>query len=40
MSSVGAVILAVAYLLPLVYLGWSLKYRRTAPRQSMAGDRP
>ena len=31
MSSAGALILAVAYLLPLVYLGWSLLYGRRAP---------
>src|SRR6185503_20142741 len=31
MSSVGASILAVAYLLPLFYLGWSLFFGRRAP---------
>jgi cytochrome c oxidase subunit I len=31
MSSVGALILAVAYVLPLVYFGWSLIYGRRAP---------
>ncbi len=40
LSSGGAVILAVAYLMPLVYLGWSLILRRTGAGQSMAGDRP
>ena len=40
LSSGGAVILAVAYLMPLVYLGWSLVLRRTGAGQSVAGDRP
>src|SRR6266849_471024 len=31
MSSVGALILAVAYVLPLIYFGWSLIYGRRAP---------
>jgi cytochrome c oxidase subunit 1 len=31
MSSVGASILAIAYLLPLFYLGWSLFFGRRAP---------
>jgi cytochrome c oxidase subunit 1 len=31
LSSGGAVILAVAYLMPLVYLGWSLFYGEQAP---------
>jgi cytochrome c oxidase subunit 1 len=30
MSSVGALILAVAYVLPLIYFGWSLIYGRRA----------
>jgi cytochrome c oxidase subunit 1 len=29
-SSVGALILAVAYIMPLLYLGWSLLYGRRA----------
>jgi cytochrome c oxidase subunit I len=29
-STIGAMILAVAYLLPLFYLTWSLKYGKTA----------
>ena len=39
LSSAGASILAVAYLLPLFYLGWSLFFGRRAPRQSVARDR-
>ncbi len=31
MSSLGATILAAGYILPLFYLGWSLKYGRVAP---------
>jgi cytochrome c oxidase subunit 1 len=31
LSSAGAVLLAVGYLLPLAYLGWSLRYGRAAP---------
>jgi cytochrome c oxidase subunit 1 len=31
LSSAGAVLLAVGYLLPLGYLGWSLRYGRKAP---------
>src|SRR5262249_54834305 len=31
MSSVGSLILAVGYLLPLVYFSWSLIYGRRAP---------
>jgi cytochrome c oxidase subunit 1 len=31
MSSVGASILAAAYLLPLLYLGWSLFFGKRAP---------
>ena len=31
MSSAGAVILAAAYLMPLVYLAWSLIYGRASP---------
>jgi len=30
MSSVGAVVLFIAYTLPLIYLGWSLIYGRKA----------
>ena len=40
MSSAGASILAVAYLLPLFYLGWSLFFGTPRARQSVAGDRP
>jgi cytochrome c oxidase subunit 1 len=31
LSSAGAVILALGYLLPLVYLGWSLRHGKSAP---------
>ena len=40
LSSGGAVILAVAYVMPLVYLTWSLFYGEKAPRQSVARHRP
>ena len=46
MSSTGAVVLAAAYLLPLVYLAWSLVYgqasRRPIPgaRRGSNGERP
>ena len=39
MSTAGAVILAVAYLLPLFYLTWSLLYGEPRRRQSLARDR-
>ncbi len=38
MSSSGAVILAVGYLMPLFYLAWSLRYGEPAPRQSVGRD--
>ena len=40
LSSGGAVILAVAYIMPLVYLTWSLVYGAQAAGQSLASDRP
>ena len=39
-SSLGAVTLAVAYLMPLVYLAWSLFYGATRAGQSVGRDRP
>ncbi len=39
MSTLGASILGVGYLLPLFYLLWSLKYGRKASRQSVARHR-
>jgi heme/copper-type cytochrome/quinol oxidase subunit 1 len=39
MSSAGASILGVGYLLPLIYLIWSLRYGRDRRPESMAGNR-
>ena len=40
MSTAGASILAVGYVLPLIYLIWSLRYGRSRRHESVAGDRP
>ena len=40
MSSSGAAVLAVAYLLPLGYFAWSLYYGQTGRQQSVGRDRP
>ena len=40
MSTAGASILGVGYLLPLVYLLWSLRYGAIAPAQPVGRDRP
>jgi len=36
-STAGATILGVGYLLPVLYLTWSLKVRRNRRQQSLAG---
>ncbi len=38
LSTAGASILAIGYLLPAMYLLWSLKYGKIAGSQSLAGD--
>ncbi len=40
MSSSGAAVLAVAYLLPLGYFAWSLYLRPARRQQSVGRDRP
>ena len=40
MSTAGAIILAVGYLLPLIYFLWSLKYAKEAGPQPLGGDGP
>ena len=40
MSTAGASILGVGYLLPLLYLLWSLRYGRSRRRESVGRDRP
>ena len=38
LSTAGATVLGVGYMLPLLYLAWSLKYGAIAGQQSVAGD--
>ena len=40
MSTAGASILGVGYLLPLIYLIWSLRYGHDAPAESVGRDGP
>ena len=40
LSTAGASILGVGYLIPLFYLLWSLKYGKVAGRQPVGRDRP
>ena len=39
LSTAGASILAIGYLLPLIYFLWSLFYGKNAGRKSVARDR-
>ena len=40
MSSAGASILGVGYLIPMVYFVWSLRYGKQRRRQSLGRDGP
>ena len=40
MSTAGASILGIGYLIPLVYFFWSMRYGKDAAGQSLGRDRP
>ena len=40
LSTAGATVLAVGYLLPMIYLIWSLRYGKVARRESLGRHRP